>query len=105
MPFPRWADPLYDGRMSSKVTLDQAGRVVLPKALRDELHLSPGDTLDVTVKGEEMTLRPRRGAAPLQKERGVWVFRTGTPLTAGETEETLRTIRAQRDRRNAGSSS
>ena len=87
--------------MSSKVTLDRAGRVVLPKTLRDELHLAAGDTLDVTVKGDEITLRPRRGVTPLQKERGVWVFRTGEPLTADETEETLRDIRAQRQHRNA----
>ena len=90
--------------MSSKVTLDRAGRVVLPKTLRDELRLSPGDTLDLTVKGDEVTLRPRRGATPLQKERGVWVFRTGEPLTANETEETLRNIRAQRQRQNGGES-
>ncbi len=88
--------------MNSKVTLDRAGRVVLPKALRDELHLSPGDTLDLTVKGDEVTLRPRRGATHLQKERGVWVFRAGKPLTADETEETLRNVRTQRHRRNAG---
>jgi AbrB family looped-hinge helix DNA binding protein len=90
--------------MNSKVTLDRAGRVVLPKTLRDEMHLCPGDTLDLTVKGDEVTLRPRRGATSLQKERGVWVFRTGKPLTADETEETLRTIRAQRHRQNAGES-
>jgi AbrB family looped-hinge helix DNA binding protein len=90
--------------MRSKVTLDRAGRVVLPKALRDELHLSSGDTLDLTVKGDEVTLRPRRNATPLQKERGVWVFRTGEPLTAVETEETLHNIRTQRHHRNAGES-
>ena len=90
--------------MNSKVTLDRAGRVVLPKALRDAMHLSPGDTLDLTVKGDELTLRPTRGATPLQKERGVWVFRTGKPLTADATEETLRTIRAQRHRQIAGES-
>jgi AbrB family looped-hinge helix DNA binding protein len=90
--------------MRSKVTLDRAGRVVLPKTLRDELHLSAGDTLDLTVKGDEVTLRPRRGATPLQKERGIWVFRTGEPLTADETQETLRNIRAQRQRQNAGES-
>jgi AbrB family looped-hinge helix DNA binding protein len=39
--------------MNSKVTLDQAGRVVLPKKLRDELHLFPGDTFDVSVQGDE----------------------------------------------------
>lgn len=88
--------------MKSKVTLDHAGRVVLPKTLRKELRLSPGDTLDVSVSGEEVILRPRRGATPLQKERGVWVFRTGHPLTAAETEDTLRTIRAERHTRNAG---
>ena len=42
------------------MTLDRAGRVVLPENHRDELHLSPGDTLDVTVQGDEVKLRPRR---------------------------------------------
>ena len=90
--------------MNFKVTLDRVGRVVLPKTLRDELRLAPGDTLDLTLKGDDVTLRPRRGATPLQKERGVWVFRTGKPVTADETEETLRNIRAQRHRQNAGES-
>ncbi|HXP46226.1 MAG TPA: AbrB/MazE/SpoVT family DNA-binding domain-containing protein [Terriglobales bacterium] len=88
--------------MTAKVTLDQAGRVVLPKALRDELHLSPGDILDLTVRGDEVTLRPRRAATPLQKERGIWVFRTGKPMSEAETQETLRNIRAQRHRQSAG---
>jgi AbrB family looped-hinge helix DNA binding protein len=90
--------------MSTKVTLDRAGRVVIPKTLRDELRLSAGDTFDLTVKGDEVTLRPRRGATPLQKERGVWVLCTGEPLATGETEETLRNIRAHRQRQNAGDS-
>lgn len=90
--------------MGSKVTLDRAGRIVLPKALRDELRLSPGDTFDLTVTDEEVTLHPRRGATPLQKERGIWVFRTGEPLTGSEAEEALRHIRAQRHRQNAGQS-
>ena len=88
--------------MNFKVTIDRAGRVVLPKILRDQMNLSPGDTLDLTVKGDEVTLRPRRGATPLQKERGVWVLRTGKPLTADETAATLRNIRAQRHRQSAG---
>ena len=90
--------------MSSRVTLDRAGRVVLPKSLRDEMRLSPGDTLDIAVKGDEMTLRPRRSGTALEKERGVWVLRIGKPLTVDETAETLRTIRTQRHRRNVGES-
>jgi AbrB family looped-hinge helix DNA binding protein len=95
-------EPLYNGVMRSQITLDPAGRVVLPKSLREELHLSAGDTLDLTVKGDEVILRPRRAARPLQKERGVWVLRTGEPLTAGEAQETVRNIREQRDLQNAG---
>ena len=90
--------------MNNKVTLDRAGRVVLPKSLRDELHLFPGDTLDLTVQGEEVTLRPRRSSTPMQKKQGIWVFSTGKPMAADETAETLRQVRAQRDRHNAGES-
>lgn len=86
----------------SKVTLDRAGRVVLPKDLRDELHLSPGDTLDVTVQGDEVKLRPRRGCSPLQKKQGVWVFSAGKPMTSDETAEALGDLREQRHRKNAG---
>jgi AbrB family looped-hinge helix DNA binding protein len=84
--------------MRTSVTLDRAGRVVLPKSLREELHLAPGDTLDLTVQGEAVVLRPRRSESPLQKERGIWVLRTGQPIFAAETEEKLRSLRTQRNR-------
>ena len=82
--------------------LDKAGRIVLPKPLRDELHLSAGDTLDLSVEGEQVMLRPRRSSSPLQKKQGVWVFSTGKPMSSDETAETLRKIREQRGRHNAG---
>lgn len=102
MPFPKWVNPQCNGPMNAKVTLDRAGRVVIPKTLRDQLRLTAGDTLDLTVTGEEVTLRPRRSSTPLQKERGVWVFRSGKSLKVAETEETLRKIRAGRLGRTAG---
>ena len=42
-----------------RVTLDKAGRIVLPKLVRDELRLSPGDTLDLSVEGA--AAHPRSG--------------------------------------------
>jgi AbrB family looped-hinge helix DNA binding protein len=86
--------------MTTKVTLDKAGRVVLPKPLRDELQLAAGDTLELESRGEQITLRPVRGGTPLQKERGLWVYRTGRPLTAATTDQTLREVREERDRGN-----
>jgi AbrB family looped-hinge helix DNA binding protein len=86
--------------MTTKLTLDKAGRVVLPKPLRDELELAAGDTLELESRGEQITLRPVRGSTPLQKERGIWVYRTGRPLTAATTDQTLRQIREERDQKN-----
>jgi len=86
--------------MTTRLTLDKAGRVVLPKPLRDELELAAGDTLELETRGEQIMLRPVRGSAPLQKERGIWVYRTGRPLTAATTDETLRQVREERDPQN-----
>jgi AbrB family looped-hinge helix DNA binding protein len=64
--------PFHIGIMTTTVTIDKAGRVVIPKEIRDGLRLEAGDTLAVESEGERVTLRPVRGVAPLQKERGVW---------------------------------
>ena len=84
--------------MNTTVTLDKAGRVVIPKPLRDELRLEPGDTLELESEGERVMLRPVRSATPLRKERGVWVFRTGQKLTAAITDKALNEIREGRGR-------
>jgi AbrB family looped-hinge helix DNA binding protein len=86
--------------MSTKVTLDKSGRIVLPKALRDKLGLAAGDTLELESRGEQITLRPVRGSVRLRKERGIWVYRTGRRLIAATTDRTLRQTREERDREN-----
>jgi len=88
--------------MKSQLILDKAGRIVIPKPLREALNLEPGDALELDRAGDEITLRPVRGSGPLTKEQGVWVFRTGQPLTAAVTDEVLERIREERDRANRG---
>lgn len=85
-----------------RLVIDRAGRVVIPKPLREELHLEPGDALELERSGEQITLRPVRGTGPLIKEQGVWVFYTGQPLGAAATDEVLEQIRAERDQGNLG---
>ncbi len=63
--------------MNTRLIIDKAGRVVIPKPLREELHLEPGYSLDLESSGEQIALRPVRGTFPLTKEHGVWVFRAG----------------------------
>jgi len=82
--------------MNTIVTLDKAGRVVIPKTLRDELHLEGGDTLELESEGDRMTLRPVRAGSSLRKEHGIWVFRSGRKISAEATEKVLQDVRSER---------
>jgi len=88
--------------MIAKATLDRAGRMVLPKPLRDEMQLAPGDTLELESSEEEITLRPLRGNVPLRKKHGIWVYRIGEPLAQATVQKTIRQVRGEREEQNVG---
>jgi AbrB family looped-hinge helix DNA binding protein len=86
--------------MNTRLIIDEAGRVAIPKLLREELHLEPGDALEMESAGEQISLRPARGTGTLSKEHGVWVLHTGQPLPAAATDKMLQQIRDERDLAN-----
>jgi len=91
--------------MNTVITIDKAGRLVIPKSLREELHLEAGDALELESAGEEITLRPVRSKSPLVKKQGVWVFEGGrSPISAETTNDVLEQIREERDLQSLGKS-
>lgn len=88
--------------MNTTIILDKAGRIVLPKPVRDELQLSPGDSLEVESSEEQIVLRPARGRGQMKKENGVWVYDSGEVLNADTVHKTLRKVRDQRQRKALG---
>ena len=94
--------PRISTQMSTRLTTDKAGRVVIPKPLREELRLEAGDALEMESTGEQITLRPVRGTGPLTKKHGVWVLHAGQPLSASVTEQVLQQVRKERDLVNLG---
>jgi AbrB family looped-hinge helix DNA binding protein len=76
--------------MNARLTLDKAGRIVLPKPIRERLRIAPGDELELECVDDRIMLRPRRGSAQLRKKRGVWVLHCGEPLTAATVDETIK---------------
>ena len=83
--------------MTTTLTLDKAGRVVLPKPVRDEMQLRAGDSLELENSEDRIVLRPKRGVSGLHKKQGIWVFSTGEPISAEATDETLRQMRRERE--------
>jgi AbrB family looped-hinge helix DNA binding protein len=86
--------------MSTRLTLDRAGRIVIPKPMREAMRLEPGDMVELEQAGDALTIRPVRGTGPLVKEQGVWVFRSGQPLDSATTDAVLDQLRTERDLAN-----
>lgn len=82
--------------MPLRATLDNSGRLVLPKRLRDRLQLRAGDQFDVLAEGEVVTLRPRRTEPRLYREKGILVFDSGRRMTTDELLESIRVTREER---------
>ena len=88
--------------MKPKLSMDRAGRVVLPKPVRDRLQLAPGEILEIESFEDHIVLRPIRQRATMRKELGVLVFDTGEPVTAADVREIIQNVRDERSDRALG---
>ncbi|HEY7352147.1 MAG TPA: AbrB/MazE/SpoVT family DNA-binding domain-containing protein [Terriglobales bacterium] len=88
--------------MNATLTLDKAGRVVLPKAIRQELQIEPGDSLELEATEDQIVLRPARGNGRMKKVRGVWVFHSGHPMAPELAKKAVEKVRRERDRKVLG---
>lgn len=88
---------INDGKLyAMRTTIDAAGRIVVPKSLRQVLDLKPGQTLEI--RAGDGRLEIEIAATPMTlKRRGksvVAIPETELPtLTAAEVRETLERIR------------
>ena len=80
--------------------IDQAGRIVLPKGVRDELAIKAGDVFTVSVHGTSVTLTPKKPATgPRFVRKGkALVFVSGEKgiLRASDVEALLEESREER---------
>lgn len=60
--------------------VDQAGRIVLPKFIRDALGLLPGTKVDISPYGAGVQVVPAGRTARLVEENGVLVSAGETPV-------------------------
>ncbi len=83
--------------MNATLTIDKAGRVVLPKPVRDQLQLSAGDSLVLDSAEDRIVLRPVREAVGMRKKQGIWILDVDEPLTLETVNQTTEDVRRERE--------
>ena len=78
-----------------QTTLDRFGRVIIPKALRDELGLQAGETLEVETQHASLVIRHAKSKGGLVRKKGMLVF-TGKLLRP--MSDPVKDSREDRDR-------
>lgn len=79
-----------------RTTIDSAGRIVVPKALRDELGLRGGEELEILVRDGRLELEVPPTPMRLERRGSVMVAVPERPLpslTAAEVRATLERTR------------
>jgi AbrB family looped-hinge helix DNA binding protein len=80
-----------------RVSIDSAGRVVVPKRLRDELGFSPATPLEIEVVDGHLELSaPHEPVELVEGPYGPEFAATGTPLTDEDIRRTLEAVRERR---------
>lgn len=88
--------------MKTALTVDSAGRIVLPSEARRLLNLRPGSRLRLTIAAEriELTPEPQAEQAPSTSPTGRRVLPpTGTPADASAATRAERTLQSRPRRR------
>ncbi|MGH2710133.1 MAG: AbrB/MazE/SpoVT family DNA-binding domain-containing protein [Actinomycetota bacterium] len=80
-----------------RTTIDKAGRVVIPKAVRDALGLRGGEEIEISMRDGHVEIEPAPVPMRLVRHKdGFPVAQSDVPippLTAEEVRETLERVR------------
>ncbi len=81
--------------MIATAEIDKAGRLVIPKKMREAMHLVPGTRLTFRQEGGGLVLEPERGGQGLVMDGGTLVYDCG-PRPAIDMLDQIKRLREER---------
>ena len=72
-----------------RTTIDRAGRLVIPRPLRDRIGLAPGGEVELTLDGAAVRIEPVAGHKLKEVGDRLVIPATGTPLSADAVRELI----------------
>jgi AbrB family looped-hinge helix DNA binding protein len=84
------------------ITMDAAGRLVIPKEIRREAALEPGTPLEVRWRDGVIEIEPQPLSVTFEREGHLLVAKAATkvpPLRSATVDRTRRSLAARRGRR------
>ena len=82
-----------------RITIDSAGRLVIPKALRDAIGVVPGGTVEATLRDGRIELEVPPAEVCLERRGQVWVAlpeSTTPPLRTADVQAVVEALRSER---------
>jgi AbrB family looped-hinge helix DNA binding protein len=89
--------------MNATVTIDSSGRLVIPRNIRNQLHLITGSRLNLEVKGDGVFLAPLPSEnARLVKRAGRLVIESSEPMNDDTVRKAILSDREDRMNKLSG---
>ena len=85
-----------------QVSIDKAGRIIVPKPVRDRLGLRQDSKLELVETSGRIVLKPVEQASGLVRDEDGWLVFTGEAANAIDWDALLREDREERMRKLGG---
>jgi AbrB family looped-hinge helix DNA binding protein len=72
-----------------RTTIDKAGRLVIPRALRERIGLADGGEVEVELDGATVRIEPISGAELIEDGDRLVIPATGAPLSGAAVRELI----------------
>ena len=84
-----------------ELKIDSAGRVILPKRIRDRFRLTAGSLIELEERSGEFVLRPKEQTPAIVHRNGRWVY-VGEVPSGFDWDNMVEKDREERDREILG---